>query len=383
MEFNIALNTIVYLMVFIFPGMIFRKFYYTREYSKEFDKGNLFERFVFTLFTSVIMLVLSYLIYAVLVDFLGQDHVPYISYETIRGIHEQISTNQLPNEISPDTYQNFSYLMLSIYIMSGVFGIIWYFITKSSFFKRTGYFKKINYWEDLVKGFNYKNIDDSLTHVYTLVDILIDTGEGNKLYSGKLENYYLSHDNNQLQTIVLSRVNKYKKNEKNVERIQIPGHNFVVERDKILNVNFTYIFEEKSKVIGYKIVYSIINFLCIVGFVFSILSLFYSINEVYTSTFLRKGIFILCAGILILLIQELLKFLISKQWSKFELVHLYVFILYTVPFLWIYNFFSWYIVLFILFGFLIIVSIIVSIIVYVFSEEENKEENKEEDKKDS
>ena len=46
MEFNIALNTIVYLMVFIFPGMIFRKFYYIREYSKEFDKGNLFERSV-------------------------------------------------------------------------------------------------------------------------------------------------------------------------------------------------------------------------------------------------------------------------------------------------------------------------------------------------
>lgn len=377
MEFNIALNTIVYLMVFIFPGMIFRKFYYIREYSKEFDKGNLFERFIFTLFTSVIMLVLSYLIYTVLVDFLGQDHVPYISYETIRGIHEQISTNQLPNEISPDTYQNFSYLMLSIYIMSGVFGIIWYFITKSSLFKKSGCFKKINYWEDLFKGFNYKNIDDSLTHVYTFVDVLIDTGEGNKLYSGKLENYYLNHDNNQLQTIVLSSVNKYKKNEKNVERIQIPGHNFLVERDKILNVNFTYIFEKKSKFIVY--IYWAINILSVVTFIFSILSLFYSINEVYTSTFLRKGIFILCAGILILLIQKLFKFLISRQWSKFELVHLYMIILFTVPFLWIYNFFSWYIVLFILFGFLIIVSIIVSIIVYVFS----KEKNKEEDKKDS
>ena len=372
MEFNIALNTIVYLMVFIFPGMIFRKFYYIREYSKEFDKGNLFERSVFTLLTSVIILALSYLIYTILVDFLGQDHVPYISYETIRGIHQQISTNQLPNEISPDTYRNFTYLMLSIYIMSGVFGFIWHFITKSSFLKKSGCFKKINYWEDLVKGFHHKNRDDSLTHAYTLVDVLIDTGEGNKLYSGKLENYYLNHDNNQLQTIVLSSVNKYKKNKKNVERIQIPGHNFVVERDKILNVNFTYIFEEKSKVIGYKIVYSIINLLCIVGFVFSILSLFYSINEVYTSTFLRKGIFILCAGILILLIQELSKLLISKQWSKFELVHLYVFISFTVPFLWIYNFFSWYIVLSILFGFLIIVSIIVS----AFSEEENKEENK-------
>lgn len=364
MEFNIALNTIVYLMVFIFPGIIFRKFYYIREYSKEFDKGNLFERSVFTVLTSVIILALSYLIYTILVDFLGQDHVPYISYETIRGIHQQISTNQLPNEISPDTYRNFTYLMLSIYIMSGVFGIIWHFITKSSFLKKSGCFKKINYWEDLVKGFHHKNRDDSLTHAYTLVDVLIDTGEGNKLYSGKLENYYLNHDNNQLQTIVLSSVNKYKKNEKNVERIQIPGHNFVVERDKILNVNFTYVFEEKSKFIGYKLLYWVINILSVVTFIFSILSLFYSINEVYTSTFLRKGAFILCTGVLILLIQELSKLLISKQWSKFDWVYLLILIFFGLPLFWIYNIYSWRTVL--------IMEICVFIFVSIFSEEKNK-----------
>lgn len=365
MEFNIALNTIVYLMVFIFPGMIFRKFYYIREYSKEFDKGNLFERSVFTLLTSVIILALSYLIYTVLVDFWGQDHVPYISYETIRGIHQQISTNQLPNEISPDTYRNFTYLMLSIYIMSGVFGFIWHFITKSSLLKKSGCFKKINYWEDLVKGFHHKNRDDSLTHVYTLVDVLIDTGEGNKLYSGKLENYYLNHDNNQLQTIVLSSVNKYKKSRKSVERVEIPGHNFVVERDKILNVNFTYIFEEKSKVIGYKIVYWAINILSRVAFVFSILSLFYSINQVYTFTILRKIFFILCAVILILLTKNLLIWSVSKQWSKFKWVHLWIYILFALPFLWIYNFFSWCMVL-------IMEIVAFSIIISIISKEKNK-----------
>ena len=203
-----------------------------------------------------------------------------------------------------------------------------------------------------------------MTHAYTLVDVLIDTGEGNKLYSGKLENYYLNHDNNQLQTIVLSSVNKYKKNEKNVERIQIPGHNFVVERDKILNVNFTYVFEEKSKFIGYKLLYWVINILSVVTFIFSILSLFYSINEVYTSTFLRKGAFILCTGVLILLIQELSKLLISKQWSKFDWVYLLILIFFGLPLFWIYNIYSWRTVL--------IMEICVFIFVSIFSEEKNK-----------
>ena len=129
-----------------------------------------------------------------------------------------------------------------------------------------------------------------------------------------------------LEKSILMRIENYKKNEKNVERIQIPGHNFVVERDKILNVNFTYVFEEKSKFIGYKLLYWVINILSVVTFIFSILSLFYSINEVYTSTFLRKGAFILCTGVLILLIQELSKLLISKQWSKFDWVYLLILI---------------------------------------------------------
>ena len=43
MEINLALNTIIYIMIFIVPGILFRNYFYSREYSKEFYFGNLFE----------------------------------------------------------------------------------------------------------------------------------------------------------------------------------------------------------------------------------------------------------------------------------------------------------------------------------------------------
>ena len=97
MEFNIALNTIVYLMIFLFPGVIFRKFLFIREYSKEFDKGNLFERFIWTILTSIAILITTFSIFLFLKNILQLDLLPSISYKTIWNTFNDLSNNKLPN----------------------------------------------------------------------------------------------------------------------------------------------------------------------------------------------------------------------------------------------------------------------------------------------
>ncbi|MDO4763530.1 MAG: hypothetical protein Q4A00_04020 [Flavobacteriaceae bacterium] len=345
MEFNIALNTVVYIMIFIFPGIIFRKFYYIKEYSKEFDKGNLFERVIWTIFISVIMLIISYSTYILLVDFLEYKPLSYISYTSIKETYEVLSKNEFPKEYNNNVYKHFLYLIIYIYTLSATCGYVWHSITKSFLFRKSGFFKKINYWEDLTKGTYYNVGNDSLTHAYTTADVLIDTPDGNKLYSGKLENYYLNHDTNQLQTIILSDVTRYKKEEKETLIKNVPGHHFVIEKDKILNLNFTYIFEDKNKAIWYKRLNYFLNALSTIVFVGAILSLFFSINAVYTSTILRKFFFLVCSLIIILSIKDILKYCLSGQWSKLKIEFLWVVILFSLPFLWIYNILEWYIVL--------------------------------------
>lgn len=358
MEFNIALNTIVYITIFIFPGIIFRKFYYIREYSKEFDKGNLFERFVGTIFASVIILCISFLGYNFIIDTLQKELLPHISYNTIQDIHQKISDNSLPSDIAKETYIDFAYLMLSIYLLSATIGLICYFLTRHPILKRIGLFKKINYWEDLVRGLYYKNEDDKLMYIHTEVDVLIDTGTENKLYSGKLENYYINHNDNHLQTITLSNVKRYKKDKnKKVEIKEIPGDHFIIEKERILNLNFRYIFEKKDNSSLYISLYTIIDLLCLLAIPSLIISLYFSSVNIYTSTILRKIAFVLCGFVLVIAGNDILKKIISKQFSTLQWIHLWIIIIFSMPYLWVFNYFEWYCILSGEFIFLFIIAL--------------------------
>lgn len=95
MNFNIVLSTIFYVMIFIFPGIIFRKFYFRGSFTSQFSKGNLFERFTLTMFFSIISALLSVSVLILLrylfdVRFLGS-----VSYKTIIDVFNDIKKEHL------------------------------------------------------------------------------------------------------------------------------------------------------------------------------------------------------------------------------------------------------------------------------------------------
>jgi hypothetical protein len=101
---------------------------------------------------------------------------------------------------------------------------------------------------DIEKPGESKNID------LIQVDVLMQTGEGPLVYSGTLEDYFLSKDNG-LDRIYLSQVYRrkmqedLKRNERNVGYLErylderyysMPGDLFVITYGEILNLNITY-----------------------------------------------------------------------------------------------------------------------------------------------
>ncbi|MCQ9634417.1 hypothetical protein MP477_05560 [Chryseobacterium sp. WG23] len=363
MEFNIALNTIVYLMIFLFPGIIFRKFLFIREYSKEFDKGNLFERFIWTILTSIIILLATFSIFLFLKNILNLDLLPSISYKTIWDTFNDLSNNKLPDPDKKfsikdkDVYKHFFLLMISIYILSIILGIITYLVTRTTFVKSIGVLKYLNYWQDLVKGTYNSNNDDTLTYAYTTADVLTEQNDTTKLYSGRVINYYLDLQTNQLQTIVLSDAKRYKKLDNGGFEIKsIPGHNFIIEKERILNINFTYIYESKDENKVYKWIYRIVNTIFILLFIGVISTMFFSDIYIYTSTFLRKTVFVICGVLLILILNKNVKKVLSGQWSTLKTTNIYFFISFLLPYIWLFNFLKWYWVLSLEFVFLILMS---------------------------
>ncbi|MDY3521317.1 hypothetical protein PG614_02390 [Riemerella anatipestifer] len=313
MEINIALNTVVYVMIFMFPGIIFRKFYFTREYSKEFDKGNLFERTLITVLLSVVILSLSAFVFALIREILGYSLLPHISYDTIRDLHNTvISSNELPNpNLNPDFNNiilDFFKMILGIYFLSMLFGFVAYFLSSSKIIKSSGIFKYKNYWQDIVNGTYIMPPNDKYTFGYAEADVLVDAGGENKLYRGKVANYYLCHNTNHLQTIVLRDAKKYEKDKVNNKTIlkDIVGDNFVIEKDRILNINFTYVFVLKDKQIHIKVIKAFIDVVSVILYLWiSILAVFFKtrVNE-YLYTMPRKFVFLICGLFVMLTLKD-------------------------------------------------------------------------------
>lgn len=346
---DIALNTIVYAMIFIFPGILFRKFLFVREHSMEFEKGHLFERFIWTLFTSISMLVFIAGLFYTFRKVLDVQLLPYISYNTIRETFAELSTNNLPDpKVKKDIgeiYHDFALLMICVYFLSVVFGLLAFYLTRSGLFRSTGLLKSTNYYQDLVVGSNQKNTDDSLIYLYTSADVLVDAGESSKLYSGTLKNYFLESGSSKLETIVLCDAVRYKKDGDIVTIKEIPGHNFIISKDRILNLNFTYVYEKKEQNKGIRRLKWIINIIFTIALIFLAASLFIDDIYVYTSTYLRKLVFLVCGFITILFINQQTKIVLSGQKSLLKLEDFFYFVLFILPFFWIFNIFSWYYVL--------------------------------------
>ncbi len=115
-----------------------------------------------------------------------------------------------------------------------------------------------NEWHYLFSGeilYLTKNVDASKIALIQ-VDVVVNSSEGNMIYSGTLQNFYLSKDNG-LDRIYLRNVYRRKlkddlgPNQHNVGYLErhlderyyaMPGDLFVVTYDDIINLNITYYF---------------------------------------------------------------------------------------------------------------------------------------------
>ncbi|MHA3047895.1 hypothetical protein JSO59_011150 [Riemerella anatipestifer] len=189
--------------------------------------------------------------------------------------------------------------------------------------------------------------NDKYTFGYAEADILVDSGRENKLYRGKVGNYYLCHNTNHLQTIVLRDAKKYEKNDNETIVKDIIGDNFVIEKDRILNINFTYVFVLKDKQKHIKVIKTFIDVVSVILYLWiSIVAVFFKmqVNE-YLYTMPRKLVFLICGLFVMLTLKDFFKILVFKQWSKFKIEHLLFLFVMLTPSIWVFDFFRWYWVL--------------------------------------
>lgn len=238
---NIATSTII-IFLFIIPGITFRRFYYTEEFSKQYFKQNLFE-----LFTSSI--VPSLLIHVFLLTIIS-----WFSYYQldIRLIGQLLTAKGYPSEAfdNIDLYLKEIIAYQLIAIMTGVLG--GYFLQK--LVRRGDYDSKFktlryrNHWHYIFTGefFNFPRasfdlLNDSIEAIdFVYVDALVNTSDGSYLYDGILVDYELSHDGG-LDNISIKEVQRRKlSDDQKKDYYVIPGHIMIIPYSTIININFSF-----------------------------------------------------------------------------------------------------------------------------------------------
>ena len=240
------------------------------------------ERLVWTIFSSIIALLFSGLFFVAIRHFIG-NLLPAISYSTIKEVFDLLATNELPGGTRfKEIYSDFLFLIFGIYLLSAIIGFLSHkFVIKIGLHSPFSIFKFKNYWYYYFRG-RVKNTPKAKgkKYWYTEADILIDQEGKTKMYSGKISDYYVDSAHNQLESIFIEDIRRYKFKEssQDYELVEIPGHVFCVPYTRVLNMNLTYVMQTKGTPTWKKISWGAFRFLYY-GSIFILFSLFW-IEEV-------------------------------------------------------------------------------------------------------
>jgi hypothetical protein len=261
---NIALSSVIIFILFL-PGLIFRRFYYTEEFSKQYFKEGAFEIFVSCFVPSIALhfatiFLVNLFGYSVDLTIIGQlvtsKDYPKEAFENIQSNYYNISWYHLISILLAVILGYFSKKIVRVAKLDRSFQLFrfknsWHYIFSGELFD----FPRAAY--DLERD----RVED-IELVY--VDVLVECKEGSIIYDGILVDYELSKDGGLDYLVIKESERRFLKDDsaadepedENVEganvdineielmddprHYQIPGHILVVPSSKILNFNLSY-----------------------------------------------------------------------------------------------------------------------------------------------
>ena len=278
--------TFIYLFLFLaIPGLVFRKFYYQGEFSKQFISKN----WAYTLTTS----------------FLLGIGIQLISFYSIKGFFQVFGKPETDKYlIRLSDFKNLKHILdgLSLYeftkydtkifiivgyiivtcIISFISALIcWHFVRRLKLDRKFKILRFGNIWNYYLRGEivdfkDFVTIKESKKVLLTLVDIVISDGfKNNKLFSGILTQYTIDSNSNNLETITLTDSHIWKEDKdatsnsfgKNIKK-RVKGHCLILDVNKSIDLNLTYVFESDGDNRFRNNLFSVLSLLVILFYLF-------------------------------------------------------------------------------------------------------------------
>lgn len=353
---NLTLGFIALFISIIIPGILFRRFFFYGEFSKQFNtKDPVLHSIFFSVIPGIVIQIFAFIIYSLSLGFNS-------SFLDVFTIFRDI-TSDGSNETQEATKIFINYHIITFFIYSiGVFvfaSLVGWLCSRIirvlNWDKKYKLFRYNNQWYYIFSGevLNMKKFEDAHNVSFrdnkgheqdtlmTYADILVSVSEQNdrkELYTGYVVDYDLKSDDiSQLDKIYLIDTHRYKKKDKvndengaeikdenptqSRNRLKVPGDIFVLNAKNIVNLNLTYVPSLKKRIekekkeankqkiySSFQIVYLILIFIVILTHIFyKALGLEQSILSNY---FIKTGFWGKLLGILF--INQILAFLVPN-----------------------------------------------------------------------
>ena len=240
---NFALPTIILLLMLV-PGFLFRRLYYSGEFSKEYFKQN----FTDYLFPSLIFSVLIHLFCQSLIRMFGYKISLWPLFLLVGSNGSSSETGLAFLQIYKNIYHLFFYFTFTAFT-GAVLGLFSkYIVRKLKLDRKYQLFRYQNEWHYVFTGeiLDFPNISgqSNVQPEVQYVDALVKTAEGSILYSGYLSHYVLSSSNGIDQLYLSDVKRRYLKDDHQPENIDpyyyMPGNFTIIPYAQVMNLNITY-----------------------------------------------------------------------------------------------------------------------------------------------
>jgi len=283
LEEFISFNTILIIFIILFPGIIIRRSFYNKKFSKQFYRGQFSERLITTIFWGIINLFFAFFLNFLFFKFFYKIHCISCSLQKILYLIlnvDFLKNGYILNDIPASNILLFILLfIINIFVIPFALGYSAFrFIRKLKLDLKYSWLTFSNHWHYFFQGeiahktdskiIDKKNLEfRSNENNTSILDILTIEGDEKYLYKGILLDYNLIDDGEDLDSIVLLEPFKkiYDKDinangEKTIlEFEKIPGNFILIPYSNILNINvtikpFSEITKENSIIVENKII---------------------------------------------------------------------------------------------------------------------------------
>lgn len=244
MYLNLALSAIFIITIVVFPGIVFKRFYFQGQFSKQFGGGLFADRIITSIFWGLFIqsLAITFFYYTTASDFDKYKSVIVDTYVTI-------SDNELPN-VSKEFLIYWLVYIFIVLMMALSLGFVLHTLVRTlGLDVKFPVLRYANHWHYYFKGEilstkKFQKLKRGKV-LSTKADIIVSTNDKNgknTLFSGFITDYSLSNKTGELEYLYLTESKKY-----NLEEGGFKGFEsdcLVIPFSKVENLNLRYIYKK-------------------------------------------------------------------------------------------------------------------------------------------